>query len=54
VISIDPLYFIGKSEVNRPFGAPRHRWENNSTLDRKRIVCEIVEWIPVVEGSCRQ
>ena len=33
---------VGKPEVKRPFGRPRHRWEDNIKMD-------LQEWVGVVE-----
>ena len=27
------VVLVGKSEVRRPFGRPRHRWEDNVEMD---------------------
>jgi hypothetical protein len=28
---------VGKPEAKRPFGRPRHRWEDNVEMDLKEI-----------------
>jgi hypothetical protein len=35
---------VGKPEGKRPFGRPRHRWEDNTKLDLREIVLEGVDW----------
>jgi hypothetical protein len=48
---------ICKPEGNRPFGRLRHRWEKNSKMDYKDIMCECgldscgSQWGLVI-GSC--
>jgi hypothetical protein len=36
---------VGKPEGRRPFGQPRHRWEDNSKVDLKVIVWEGMDWV---------
>jgi hypothetical protein len=38
---------IGESEVKRPLGRPRCRWENNIRLDIRKIVLKGVDLIPL-------
>jgi hypothetical protein len=40
---------VGKSEVKRPFGIPRLRWEDNIKMDLKEIGWEGVDWIHQVQ-----
>jgi hypothetical protein len=35
----------GKPEVNRPLGRPKHKWEDNITMDLTEIVWEVMDWI---------
>jgi hypothetical protein len=37
-------FFVGKPEEKRPFGRPRHRW-NDNRLDIKEVGWEAVSWI---------
>jgi len=30
---------VGKSEGKRPLGKPRHRWEDNITMDPQEVGC---------------
>jgi hypothetical protein len=34
-----------KLEGERPFGRPRHRWENNIGMDLKTTGCDVISWI---------
>jgi 3-oxoacyl-ACP reductase-like protein len=34
------MVLVGKSEVRRPFGRPRHRWEDNVEMD-----FQVVGWV---------
>jgi hypothetical protein len=43
--------FIGKSEIMRPLGIPRLRWENNIKMDHEAMTCEGVDWINLTVDS---
>jgi hypothetical protein len=36
---------VGKSELKRPLGRLKHRWEDNIRMDFMEIKCEGVDWI---------
>jgi hypothetical protein len=36
---------VVKPEGKRPFGRPRHRWENNIKMDLREIGWEDVDWM---------
>jgi hypothetical protein len=36
---------VGKPEGKRPFGRPRHRWEDNIQIDLQEVVCGGMYWI---------
>jgi 3-oxoacyl-ACP reductase-like protein len=36
---------VGKPEVKRPLGRPRHRWEDNIKMDLQKVGCEGMDWI---------
>jgi hypothetical protein len=36
---------VGKPEVKRPRGRPRHRWEDNIKMDLQEEGCEGMDWI---------
>jgi hypothetical protein len=36
---------VGKPEGKRLLGRPRHRWEDNITMDLREIGLEVVDWI---------
>jgi len=33
------MVLVGKSERKKPFGAPRHRWEDNINMDLQEVEC---------------
>jgi hypothetical protein len=35
---------VGKPEGKRPFGIPRHRWEDNIKMNLREIGSEGVDW----------
>jgi hypothetical protein len=39
---------VKKPEGMRPFGIPRHRWENDVKLDHKDVRCEAVDCVQLV------
>jgi hypothetical protein len=41
--------FVGKSEVNRPLGRARRRWEDNIGMDIKEIGWEFVDWMHLTQ-----
>jgi hypothetical protein len=41
--------FIGKLEVEKLLGRPRHRWEDNIRMDLRDIGCKGVDWILLVQ-----
>ena len=42
-----------KSEGKRPFGRPRHRWEDNSKMDLQEVGCEGMDWISMAQDKDR-
>jgi hypothetical protein len=36
---------VGKPEGKRPFGRPRHRWEDGVRMDLRETGLEGVDWI---------
>jgi hypothetical protein len=36
---------VGKREGKRPFGIPRHRWEDNIETDPQELGCGSMNWI---------
>jgi hypothetical protein len=44
---------VGKPEVKRPLGRPRHRWIDNIKLDLLEIVLSVVDWIGLAQDRCR-
>ena len=46
----DYRIFIGKREVKRPFGKPRHRWEDNIKMNHPDIGWEGVDCIYLLQA----
>jgi len=36
---------VGKSEVKRPLGRPRRRWEDNFKVGLQELGCRVMDWI---------
>jgi len=41
--------FVGRIEVKRPLGRPRHRWEDNIKLDLREIGIDGANWIQLAQ-----
>jgi hypothetical protein len=41
---------VGKPEEKRPFGRPRHRWEDNIKMDLQEVGCGGMNWIELVNA----
>ena len=39
--------------TDRPFGRPRHRWENNNIMDLNEVGCGGMDWISLVQNRDR-
>jgi hypothetical protein len=35
--------------VGKPFGRPRHRWEDNTKMDLKKVGCGGMDWIELAQ-----
>jgi hypothetical protein len=44
---------VGKPEEKRPLGRPRHRWEDNVTMDLQEVGCGCEEWIGLAQDRDR-
>ena len=44
---------VGKPEGKRPFGSPRHRWEDNSRVDFQEMGCGDMNWIELAQDRDR-
>jgi len=44
---------VGKPKGKRPPGRPRHRWENNITMDLQEVGCGGVDWIELAQDRDR-
>jgi hypothetical protein len=40
---------LGKREGRRPFGRPRHRWEDNIRIDLQEGGCGGMDWIDLAQ-----
>jgi len=40
---------VGKPEVKRPFGKPRHRQEDNIKMDLQEVRCGCRDWIKLAQ-----
>jgi hypothetical protein len=40
---------VGKLEGKRPFGTPRHRWQDNIKMDLREIGLEGVDWVHLAQ-----
>jgi hypothetical protein len=44
---------VGKSEGKRPFGRPRHKWEDNIKMDLQEVECGGMDWIEMAQDRDR-
>jgi hypothetical protein len=44
---------VGKPEGKRPFGRPRHRWEDGIRMDLREIGLGCVDWIRLAQDRDR-
>ena len=42
---------MGMPEGKRPFGRPRHRWENNIKMDLLEVGCGGMDWIDLTQNG---
>ena len=40
---------VGRTEVQRPLGRSRRRWENNIKMDLEEVGCDLGDWIVLAE-----
>jgi hypothetical protein len=43
------VFWLKKTDGERPLGIPRHRWEGNIIMDVREIGCEVVNWIHLAQ-----
>ena len=44
---------VGKPEVERPLGRPRHRWEDNIKVDLQEVGGGSMDWIELAQDRNR-
>ena len=44
---------VGKPEVKRPLGRPRHRWEDNIKMDLQEVGWRGMDWIDLAQDRDR-
>jgi len=44
---------VGKPEGKRPFGRPRHRWEDNIKMDLQEVGCGGMDWMELAQDKDR-
>jgi hypothetical protein len=44
---------VGKPEVKRPLGRPRHRWEDNLKMDLQEVGGSCGDWMEVAQDRDR-
>jgi 3-oxoacyl-ACP reductase-like protein len=42
---------VGKHEVKKPLGRPRHRWEDNIKVDLQEVGCGRLGWLRIETGG---
>jgi hypothetical protein len=44
------IFWLEETEGKRPFGRPRHRWEDNIRMALREMRWEVVDWILLAQG----
>ena len=44
---------MGKPVGKRPLGRPRHRWQDNITMDLQKVGCGGMDWIDLAQDRDR-
>ena len=44
---------VGKSEIKRPLGRPRHKWVDNIRMDLQEVGCGYMDWIGLAQDRDR-
>jgi len=42
-------FLVGKLEVRKPLGRPRHRWVDNIRMDLQKVGCGYMDWIGLAQ-----
>ena len=46
-------FWLGKPEVKRPLGRPRHKWEDNIKVDLQEVGCGGMDWFDLAQHRDR-
>ena len=49
----DERCVVGKSQGKRPYGRPRHRWENNIEYDLQEVGWGSMDWVDFAQDRER-
>jgi hypothetical protein len=47
------MVLVGKTEVKRPLGKPKRRWEDNIKADLQEVECWVMDWIELAKDRER-
>ena len=53
------MVLVGKPEVKRPLGRPKHRWEDNIMTDFQKVIWGVMDWVDLTQdrdkvvGTCK-
>jgi hypothetical protein len=42
---------VGKPEVKRQLGRPRHRWEDNIKINLQEVGCGVMDWVDLAQDK---
>ena len=42
---------MGKPEVKRQLGRPRHRWEDNIKINLQEVGCGVMDWVDLAQDK---
>jgi len=45
------MVLVGKPEVKRPLGRPKHRWEDNIKMDLQKVIWGVMDWIDLAQDN---
>jgi hypothetical protein len=53
------MVLLGKPEVKRPLGRPKHKWKDNIKMDLHKEIWGVMDWIDLAQdrdkmvGTCK-